>query len=66
VGPLLVVVRGELFEQCLELGEGGGLGVLGGEPFLEGLLESLGFALGPGLTGHSKIILWITRLAGAC
>ena len=47
--PLGVVVRGELIEQCLELGEAGRLGLLGGGPFLEGLLGSLGLALGLGV-----------------
>jgi hypothetical protein len=32
----------------LELGEGGGLGVLGAEPVLEDLLEPFGFALSLG------------------
>ena len=44
--PVVVVDGGEGVQQCLELGEGGGLGILGGEPVLEGLLEPLGFALG--------------------
>jgi hypothetical protein len=49
VRPLAVVDHGEPVEEYLELGEGGGLGVLGGEPVLEGLLEPLDFALGLGV-----------------
>jgi hypothetical protein len=52
VRPLVVVAGGEGVQEGLELGEVSGLGVLGGEPFLEGLLEPLGFALGLGLTGQ--------------
>ena len=46
VRPAAVVDGGEGVEQGLELGEGGGLGGLGAEPVLEGLLEPLDFALG--------------------
>ena len=49
VRPLVVVGGGELTEQCLQLGDGGGLAGLGGEPFLHGLLESFDFALGLGV-----------------
>jgi hypothetical protein len=45
VRPAGVVVAGELVELGLELGEGAG-GGLGGEPFLQGLLESFDLALG--------------------
>jgi hypothetical protein len=44
-----VVVAGEGVELGLELGEGGGLGVLGGQPLLQCLLESFDFALGLGV-----------------
>jgi hypothetical protein len=44
-----VVEAGELVEEGLEAGQGGGLGWLGAEPFLEGLLEPLDLALGLGV-----------------
>jgi hypothetical protein len=44
-----VVVVGELVEQCLELGQGGG--GMGGEPFLLGLVEALDFAAGLRMVG---------------
>jgi len=53
---ILAPLRREGVEQGLELGEVGGLGILGGRPFLEGLLEPLGLALGLRLTGQSKTI----------
>ena len=46
VRPLGVVDGGEGVQEGLELGEGGGLGRLGGEPGLEGLPEPLDLALG--------------------
>jgi hypothetical protein len=49
VRPLVVVVAGEGVQQGLQVGEGGGLGVLGGQPFLQGLPEPLHFALGLGV-----------------
>jgi hypothetical protein len=49
VGPLVVAGGGELVEQCLQLGDGGGLAGLGGEPFVKGLLKSFYFALGLGV-----------------
>jgi hypothetical protein len=52
VRPVLVVGGGEGVEEGLELGERAGLGVLGGEPVLEGLLESFDFALGLGWFGR--------------
>jgi hypothetical protein len=55
----MVVVGGEGVELGLQLGEAGG-GRLGGQPFLDGLLEPFDLALGLRLTGQSKIILWIT------
>ena len=45
VGPAGVVGVGELVELGLQFGEGGG-GRAGGEPFLQGLLESFDLALG--------------------
>jgi hypothetical protein len=41
VRPLVVVVAGEGVQQGLEFGGAGGLGVLGAQPVLQGLLESL-------------------------
>ena len=49
VRPLVVVDGGEGAEKGLEFGKGGGLGVLGGQPVLQRLLEPLGFALGLGV-----------------
>jgi hypothetical protein len=49
VRPLVVVVGGEGVQGSLELGEGGGLAGLGGEPFLQGLPEPLGLPLGLGV-----------------
>jgi len=46
VGPVVVVLATELVDQGLELGEGGGLDGLAGEPVLQGLLESFDLALG--------------------
>jgi hypothetical protein len=43
VGALVVVVAGEGVQEGLELGEGGGLGLLDAEPFFESLLESFDF-----------------------
>jgi hypothetical protein len=42
VGPLVVVGDGEGAGEFLQLGEGSGLGGLGGQPVLEGLLEPPG------------------------
>jgi hypothetical protein len=44
-----VVVVGELVEQCLELGQGGG--GMGCEPFLLGLVETLDLAAGLRMVG---------------
>ena len=60
VRPLVVVSAGERIKEGLQLSEGGGLGVLGAEPFLGRLLKPFDFALGQGLTGQSRLILWIT------
>jgi hypothetical protein len=56
VRPLVVVIPGEGIEQLLELGQCGGLGLLGGQPFLEGLLESLDFALGLGVVRAAVLL----------
>ena len=48
VRPLVVVDAGEEIEQVLQASEGSGLGGLGAEPFLQGLLEPLDLALGLG------------------
>lgn len=53
--PLAVLVR-ERVGQGLELRRGGGLGGLGAEPFLEGLLESPGLALGLGVAGLAVLL----------
>ena len=55
VRPAGVVVAGELVELGLQFGEGGG-GGLGAEPFLQGLLESLYFALGLGVAGPAVLL----------
>jgi hypothetical protein len=57
VGSLGVVVAGERVELGLEFGEGGRLGVLGGEPVLEGLLEPLDLALGLRVVGLTVFLL---------
>jgi hypothetical protein len=44
VGPLVVVVAGEAVELGLEVGDGPGLGLLLGEPALEGLVEAFDLA----------------------
>ena len=54
--PLGVVVGGEGVELGLELGQGGCRG-LGGQPFLQGLLESLDFALGLGVVRAAVLLL---------
>lgn len=46
-----VVFGSELVDEVLQLGEGGGLGRLGAEPFLEGLLETFDFPLGLRVVG---------------
>ena len=52
-----VVVGGEGVQLLLESGEGGG-GRAGGQPFLQGLLESFDFALGLGVAGRP--FFWVT------
>ena len=51
-----VVDRGEGVQQGLQLGDGLGLVPLGGQPFLEGLLEPLGFALGLGVVRAAVLL----------
>ena len=58
VGPLVVVDGGELVEQGLQLGQGGGLDGLSGEPLVEGLLEALHLAAGRGVVGLA--FFWVT------
>ena len=45
----MVIGAGEGVQESLQFADGGGLGVLGAEPFLGGLLESLDFALSLGM-----------------
>ena len=56
VGSAVVVFVDELVEQCLELVDRGGLGRLGAEPLLEGLLEPFDFALGGGVVGSAVLL----------
>ena len=51
VRPAGVVAGGERIQQGLQPGEVSGLGVLGGQPFLQGLLEPFDLALGLRLSG---------------
>ena len=51
----MVVVAGEFVEEALELVEVVGAG-LGGEVFLEGLLESLDFSAGGGVVGRGVLL----------
>ena len=55
MGSVVVVFGDEVVDQGLELADGGWLGVLGGEPFLHGLLEAFDFALGGGVVGAAVI-----------
>ena len=56
VRPPVVVLVSEGVQQGLEFAGGGGLGALGGQPFFEGLLESLDFALGLGVVGFPVLL----------
>jgi hypothetical protein len=56
VRPLGVVAGGKGVEEGLELGDGGGLARLGGQPFLEGLPEPLDLALGLGVAGLAVLL----------
>lgn len=56
VRPVLVADGGEVIGQGLELGDGGGLGRLGGEPGLEGLPEPLDLALGLRVAGPAVLL----------
>ena len=57
VRPLVVVDGGEGVQEGLELGEGGWLGGLGGEPGLEGLPEAFDLALGLRVGGPAVLLL---------
>ena len=50
MGAVVVVVAGEFVDEALELVEAVGSG-LGGEVFLEGLLETFDFSAGGGVVG---------------
>jgi hypothetical protein len=56
VGPVVVVDGGERLEQGLQLDQGAGLDGLGGEPFLEGLLEAFHLAAGGGVVGAGVLL----------
>src|ERR1700722_1504554 len=53
--PLLVVIGGEGIEEVLELGDGG-VGSLGGQPFLQALPEPLDLPLGLGVIGVAVLL----------
>ena len=55
MGAMVVVGVGEFVEEALELVEVVGA-VLGGEPFLEGLLESLDFSAGGRVVGCGVLL----------
>jgi hypothetical protein len=55
VGSFVVVDVAELGQQLVQVGEGVGFG-LGAEPFLQGLVEALDFALGLGVAGVSVLL----------
>jgi hypothetical protein len=57
VRALAVVAGSEGVEQGLQLGEGGGLGRLGGQPFLQGLPEPFHLALGLGVVRLAVLLL---------
>ena len=63
VGSALVVLVDELVEESLEFRQGGG-GWLGGEPFLEGLLEAFDFAAGGGVVGAGVLLGDVERGEG--
>ncbi len=65
VRPLVVVDPREDIQQGLQLGEVVGLGILGGEPFLQGLLEPLGLALGLGVI-RLAVLLFTPRRRSSC
>ena len=56
VRPGGVVEAGELVEEGLQAGQVSGLGGLGAEPFLEGLLEPFDLALGLGVVGLAVLL----------
>jgi hypothetical protein len=47
---------GEGVQQGLQGGEAGGLGMLGGQPVFQGLLEPLRLALGLGVVGAAVLL----------
>ena len=53
---MVVVLVGEGVEQGLQLVDGGGLGGLGAEPFLHGLLEAFDLAAGGGVVGAGVLL----------
>ena len=53
---MVVVVVDESVQQRLELGQGGWLWLLVGEPLLHGLLESFDFAAGAGVAGSGVLL----------
>ena len=55
MGAVVVVMAGEFVEEALELVEVVGSG-LGGEVFLEGLLETFDFAAGGGVVGCGVLL----------
>ena len=57
VRPLLVVDRGELIEEGLQLRERGGLLGLGAEPLLQGLLEPFDLPAGGGVVRATVLLL---------
>jgi hypothetical protein len=56
VWPLVVVDRGELVEQGLQVGDGGGLVGLRAQPVLHRLLEPLHLAAGRGVVGGGVLL----------
>ena len=56
MGAVAVVGVGEFVDEALEFVEAVGSG-LGGEPFLEGLLETFDFAAGGGVVGCGVLLL---------
>jgi hypothetical protein len=57
VGTLVVVDGHELVQELLEFDQVGGLGGLGAQPPLQGLLEPLDLATGGGLVGAAVVLL---------
>ena len=57
MGSSVVVFIDEGVDQRLQFGDGGGLGLLGGEPFLECLVEAFDFAAGGGMVRGGVLLL---------